>query len=253
MKGFAVGDRVYGNATSGGALAEYTLTGMDDVALLPAAVPFAAAASLPGSGLTSLQALRRGGVGPATRLVVFGASGGCGSLAVQFAKALGAGAVVGVCSGGNAEAVRSLGADTVVAYDGGEEALEAGLAAAGPFDWAYDCVTSPEDRDYEPLSRRVLKPGGLHLAINGAGSDFMRMFFGLPQRKGYALLLKRSDAAQLREIIAWVEAGAVKPLLAQQCDFSDGGVARAFGIVSSRRAKGKVVVNVIAAEGAASS
>ena len=56
VRGFSVGDRVFGFATSGGALAEFTLTGANEVATLPAAVSYAAAASLPGSGLTSAGA-----------------------------------------------------------------------------------------------------------------------------------------------------------------------------------------------------
>lgn len=249
VRGFNVGDRVYGFATSGGALAEFTLTGPNEVALLPAAVSFAEAASLPGSGLTSLQALRLAGVTSTTSLVIFGASGGCGSLGVQFAKALGCGKVVGVCSAASAEAVVALGCDSVVPYNGpgGEAALVEGLAAAGPFDWAYDCVTSPEDRNYEPLSRKVLKPGGLHLALNGGGADWMRMLVGLP-RKDYLLMLMSRKQADLAEIISWVERGVVKPLLAQQCAFTDAGVAQAFALISSRRAKGKVVVNVVSAD-----
>lgn len=244
VKGFSVGDRVFG-FTGGGALAEYVVADPKEVVVLPTSVSFADAASLPGSGLTSLQALRRGGAGSDTKLLIFGASGGCGSLGVQFAKALGVGKVVGVCSAANAEAVKALGCDVVVPYDGGDQALEQGLAAAGPFDWAYDCVTSPEDRNYEPLSRKVLKPGGLHLALNGKASDFMRMFCGLPQRQDYLLYLMHRDPADLAEIIGWVDAGVVKPLLAQQCAFNEAGIADAIALISSRRAKGKVVVNVV--------
>ena len=244
VRGFRVGDRVYGNATQGGALAEFALTGPNDVALLPPSVPFAAAASLPGSGLTTIQALR-GRLQPGDTLLVFGASGGCGSLGCQMAKALGAGKVVGVCRAANADAARALGCDVVAAYDAGESALAAALAAAGPYDLAYDTVTSPDDRDYEPLSRTVLKPGALHLALNARGADWVRKFLGVP-RAGYLLLLKESNAAQLAEIAAWVDAGVVKPVLAKQCAFTDAGVAEAFALISSRRAKGKVVVNVIA-------
>ena len=247
VRGFSVGERVFGFATSAGSLAEYTLTGVSAVAHLPASIPFAAAASLPGSGLTSLQALhgrlQRGG-----SLLVFGASGGCGSLGVQFAKALGAGKVVGVCSAANADAVQKLGCDQVVPYDSGDDAaLEAALRAAGPFDMAYDCVTSPEDRNYEPLSRTALKPGALHLAINGGTLDWLRFFLGAP-REGYMLMMMQPNAAQLAEIAAWVESGTVKPILARQCAFDAAGVEQAFALISSRRAKGKVVLNVVAEE-----
>ena len=87
VRGFKPGDRVFGNSVGGtGTLAQYVLTAPSDVALLPAAVPFAAAATLPGSGLTSLQALT-GRLQPGASLLLMGASGGCGSLGVQIARA----------------------------------------------------------------------------------------------------------------------------------------------------------------------
>ena len=68
------------------------------------------------SGLTALHAIRDvGKVGPRTRLLINGASGGVGTFAVQIARTLGA-EVTGVCSTRNVELVRSLGADHVIDY-----------------------------------------------------------------------------------------------------------------------------------------
>ena len=119
---FAVGDCVLG--VGKGSFAEYAVAGEGHLALKPASISFKQAAVVPVSACTALQALRAGGVEVGTRagqsakglkVLILGASGGVGGYAVQFAKAAGA-EVTGVCSGGKAEHVRSLGADHVIDY-----------------------------------------------------------------------------------------------------------------------------------------
>ena len=240
----SIGQRVAGNCR--GALSQFALASAADLAPVPAGVSHAEAASLPTAGLTSLQALRRGGVHEGSNVLVFGASGGCGSLGVQIAKALGAARVVGVCSSANAAAVRALGADVAATYDGGDEALEKQLrdSGAAPFDCAYDTVTSPDaaDRDYEPLSRRVLKPGGLHVAINGSGGDWTRALLGglvglSCARRNHLLLLKQSSGEQMGELLQMVTAGKLKPQIAATFPFTEAGVSEAFAQLHGRRTK----------------
>src|SRR5688572_30117370 len=100
------GDEVFGWSTMG-TLAEYACVPADHLVSLPANLSVVAAAAVPTSALTALQALRRiADVRPGQAVLVTGASGGVGSFAVQIAKALGA-EVTGVCSAGNVELVRS--------------------------------------------------------------------------------------------------------------------------------------------------
>ena len=109
------GDEVFGGKD--GAFAEYVCV-REERAIVPkpANVSFEQAAAVPVAGLTALQGLRdKGGIEPGQQVLINGASGGVGTLAVQVAKALGA-EVTGVCSSGNVELVRSLGADHVVDY-----------------------------------------------------------------------------------------------------------------------------------------
>ena len=111
---FAVGDEVFGSGA--GAWAEHAVAREAKLAHKPPSVSFEEAASVPIAGLTALQAARdRGKVGPGTRVLVNGASGGVGTFAVQVARWLG-GEVTAVCSTPNVERARSLGAARVVDY-----------------------------------------------------------------------------------------------------------------------------------------
>ena len=148
---FQPGDEVYGECR--GSCAEYAVAKEGSLAPKPANLSFEQAAAVPTSACTALQALRdHGKVQPGQKVLINGASGGVGPFAVQIAKALGA-EVTGVCSTGNVEMVRSIGADHVIDYTKedftqGERALR----------------RDPGQRR-EPLAvghRRVLTPGGPH-------------------------------------------------------------------------------------------
>lgn len=103
---FGVGDRVMGEPGRG-ALAELAIVRPGGLARIADHVSTEAAAAAP-MGATALQALRDGGaVSPGSRVLIYGASGGVGHLAVQIARALGAAHVTAVCSGRNAAMVRA--------------------------------------------------------------------------------------------------------------------------------------------------
>ena len=111
---FHPGDEVYG--TSRGAFAEYACAREDRLAPKPANLTFEQAAVVPHGGFAALQALRdHGKVQPGQKVLIVGASGAVGSVAVQLAKAFGA-EVTGVCSTSKVDMVRALGADHVIDY-----------------------------------------------------------------------------------------------------------------------------------------
>ncbi|WP_156959852.1 NAD(P)-dependent alcohol dehydrogenase [Nocardia sp. BMG51109] len=119
---FRPGDEVFGSLwsdnarSSGGTFAEYAVAPISQLARKPAALSFESAAVAGMSGLTALLAMREvGAAGPGRRVLINGASGGIGTLAVQIAKTLGA-HVTGVCSTRNAEFVQALGADDIIDY-----------------------------------------------------------------------------------------------------------------------------------------
>src|SRR3954467_7039422 len=136
------GDEVYGETgMTDGAFAEYVCAPADHVAPKPNGLTFEEGAAVPLAGCTALQALRDvARVQPGQRLLVNGASGGVGTFAVQIGKALGA-HVTGVCSTGNVELVRSLGADDVVDYT-----AEDVVSARQRFDVILDLVGNGRPR-----------------------------------------------------------------------------------------------------------
>src|SRR5438477_9989935 len=112
---FKPGDEVFG--AKNGAVAEYICVKADRaVVMKPANVTFEQAGSVGVAGVTALQGLRdKGRIQAGQKVLINGASGGVGTFAVQIAKAFGA-HVTGVCSTGNVEMVRSIGADRVIDY-----------------------------------------------------------------------------------------------------------------------------------------
>ena len=115
------GDEVFGSSWTGtlatpGTFAEFTVTPASQLIKKPAGLTFEEAAGSVMSGLTAMIAMRDvGKLGPGSRVLINGASGGVGTFAVQIAKALGA-EVTGACSTRNVPLVRSLGADHVIDY-----------------------------------------------------------------------------------------------------------------------------------------
>src|SRR3954454_18569695 len=114
VTGLSPGDQVYGEAN--GAFAEYLCVRADTVDRAPANLTVEQAAAMPLAGNTALIGVRDlARARPGQRMLINGASGGVGPVAIQLAKAYGA-HVTAVCRGRNADLVRSLGADRVIDY-----------------------------------------------------------------------------------------------------------------------------------------
>jgi len=137
-----------------GALAEFILVAYDRLLPIPDGIDDTVAAALPIAGGTALQAwVDEAGVVAGQRVLLNGAAGGVGHFAVQIAKHLGT-HVVGVCSAGNADFVRGLGAHEVIDY-----AREDFASRDQRFDVVFDVAATSS---FE-AAKRVLSEFGCYL------------------------------------------------------------------------------------------
>jgi len=231
---FKPGDEVFGECS--GACAEYACAHEGKLAHKPRNLTFEQAAAVPTSALTALQALRdHGKVQPGQKVLINGASGGVGTFAVQIAKVLGA-EVTGVCSTGNVDMVRSIGADHVIDYT--KEDFTQGEPR---YDLILDNVASHSFAEY----RRVLKPGGTLIPSSGhAGMGyvfkaFLLSMFVRQQGRPFVSTANQDDLITLKELI---EVGRVSPAIDRTYPLRE--TTEAFRYLDQGHAQGKVIIVV---------
>src|ERR1700693_4397814 len=243
IKQFKVGDEVFGQV-SWGAFAEYVCVPETALSLKPANLSFGEAAAVPEASLVALQGLRdKGQMKPGQKVLIYGASGGNGTFAVQLAKSFGA-EVTGVCSTRNVGLVRSIGADHVIDYTKEDfnkngQQYDLILATAG-----YRSIF-----DY----KRALSPKGRYVATGGSmrGPKAMAQVYqalllgpliSMTGKKKFSILTLRIHQRDLLFIKGLIEAGKVKPVLDRRYPLSE--VAEALRYYEEGHARGKVVITV---------
>ncbi len=233
--GISTGSRVFGmvNAQTAGACAEQVSVPFDELAVQPEGLSMVEAAALPLAGLTALQALRDElRLQPGACVLLNGASGGVGTLAVQMARALGAAEVLAVCSGRNRELVEGLGATRVIDY--GRESLD----DAGGLDAAFDIFgTLPYER-----AKKLLQRGGRYCTTIPAPGAMLREGLRRVGLGRAALVVVHSRRRDLEQIRAWVEAGTLRPLVDRVVALEESAEGHRY--LETRRARGKVVVRL---------
>ncbi|MGH2718393.1 MAG: NAD(P)-dependent alcohol dehydrogenase [Actinomycetota bacterium] len=240
---FAVGDEVFG--LSKGSFAEYACAREDLLAHKPASLPFAQAAALGVSALTALKGVRdTGQVQAGQRVLIVGASGGVGTFAVQLAKALGA-EVTGVCSTAKCDLVRSIGADHVIDYTLDD-------FAAAP--QRYDVIIDIGGNSSLSRLRRALTPRGTLVMVGGENGGrvtggFDRMLRGLALspfvRQQLRVVGAKQRGSDLKHLAELATAGDVASVIDSRYPLEQA--ADAMRHLVSGRARGKVVITVIAA------
>jgi len=169
VKRFQPGDEVFGHSDSCGGFAEYVCIPEAKAFLKPASISFEEAAAALFSAITALICLcDLGQIKAGQKLLINGASGGVGTLAVQIARLFGAAEVTGVCGTRNLDMVRSLGADQVIDYTQ-EDFTQKGVR----YDLIFDAVGKRSFSD----CRRALVPEGIYVTTAFSPGLFLQQMW----------------------------------------------------------------------------
>ncbi len=240
-KQFRPGEEVFGDISGcgWGGFAEYACVSETALAPKPTNISFEEAAAVPMAAVTALQGFRYAGqVQPGQKVLINGASGGVGSFAVQLAKTFGA-EVTAVCSTGNLDRARSIGADHVIDY------TKEDFARNGQ---EYDLILATNgDRSISDY-RRALSPRGIYVQTGGSMAQMSQAMLQGPwismtgsKKMGNMGVAKpnQKDLMIMKELL---EAGKVKPVIDRCYPLSE--VADALRYLEEGHAHGKVVITV---------
>lgn len=233
---FKPGDQVFGSTgTKFGAHAEYVCVSENGaLAKKPPSMSFEQAAAFSLAGSTALFYIRDlARIKAGQKILIHGASGAIGTYAVQLARYYGAG-VTGVCSGANADLVKSLGADSVVDYT--KEDFTKG-------EERYDYVFSVVGKTRFAQCKGVLKQNGVYLENLLEVKDMLTMAWtsvvGGKKIKGGVSSEKAGD---LRFFVELFESGKLKPIIDRSYPLEN--TAEAFEYVEKGHKKGNVVITI---------
>ncbi|MET0884867.1 MAG: NAD(P)-dependent alcohol dehydrogenase [Mycetocola sp.] len=242
---FRVGDEVYGdNLNLMGGFAEFAVAAESSLSRKPRELTFVEASTLPQSGAIAYQGT--GSARPGQRVLINGAGGGAGSLAIQLASRAGA-HVTGVDNASKLEFMREVGADDVVDY------RREDFTRLEPFDLVLDLVAHRSVFAY----RRALARGGRYLCVGGTVRTLLRVVtvgsaVGALTGRRLGILIARQGPAYFEPVAEQCVAGNVR--IHVDRTFTLDEVPQALATVGEGRALGKVVVTPhgVAASGASS-
>lgn len=237
VKLFQVGDEVFGDLSGcgWGGFAEYVSVPEYALALKPTNITFEEAAATPMAGVTALQGLRdKGKIQSGQKVLIYGASGGVGTFAVQIAKSFGA-EVTGVCSTRNVEILRSIGADHVIDYTKENFPQD---------EKCYDLILGVNGSNPISAYKRLLKPNGNFVHVGGSESQYFQSLFLGPFTSGKKIstLLQRANQKDLNDMKELLETSEVKPIIDKRYKLSE--ITEAFKYFQEGHAQGKVVITV---------
>ena len=227
---FEVGAEVYGMPAfpkAANAYAEYVVARADHLAPKPPSLDHVHAAALPLAALTAWQGLAKAGIKPGDRVLVHGAAGGVGHLAVQLAKASGA-HVIALAGASGHDFVRSLGADEVIDYRTTDF-----TTALSDLDVVLDSVEQ-SDR-----SLSVLRPGGTLITIKEQHDPELAARVAAAGKRfaGTTVTPSRPDLEAVTDL---VERGLLRPHVSATFALAD--VVKAHEAIDSGHTRGKIVL-----------
>lgn len=248
---FQVGDEVYGCAGGvkgiNGALSDYMLADARLLAKKPASLSMAEAAALPLVSITAWEALvDKAQIKPGQQILVYGGTGGVGSIAVQLAKALGADVYTTASSPEKAALVPGLSADNIINYR--QEAVPDfvnRITQGKGFEIVFDTVGG---KNLETSMQALALYGTLVTIQAGAIVDLTGLHLKAADLKCVLMLLpmltnmnREHHGKILREIARLVDAGKIKPLVYPDT-FTFSDIQKAHAFAETGKAYGKIVL-----------
>ncbi len=230
---FKTGDKVYAH-TLGGAYAEYRcVSETSAVSLKPANLNFGEAAGMPTGGESALHFLRLADPQAGERVVINGAAGSIGSVALQIAKHLGC-RVTAVDHGGKTEFLRQLGADEVIDYRSGD------FTRMGDH---YDVVFDVVGTTAISASLACLRPGGRYIIANPRLWPILKgMWTNATSDKRVIFTFASATAEDFDQLRELIEDGAVTTVIDKVFAMDEAAAAHRY--VESGRRQGTVVLAV---------
>jgi NADPH2:quinone reductase len=245
VHGFMPGDRVMAHIRSGG-YAEEVVVDETLVTPVPAGLDFTVAASFGLVYATAYHALKdRAAIKAGETLLVLGAAGGVGLAAVELGKLFGARVIACASSDEKLETCKRFGAEVTINYE--REDLREALKNLGG---AVDIVLDPVGGKYSEPAVRAMAWKGRYLVVGFASGEIPKIPLNLALLKGCAIVgvfwgefAKRErdlNAANLRELTAWLRAKKIKPLVS--ASYPLARAADALNDMMNRRVQGKIVL-----------
>jgi len=216
VKRFHVGDNVYARTPDMkfGAYAEYAcLPDKSFMTLIPSNLSCEEAIAIPFGGVTALFFLQKANIQKGNKVMIYGASGAVGSLAVQIAKYYGA-FVTGICGTTNIDLIKSLGADKVIDYM--EENFTKDIDL-------YDIIFDTVGKISYIKIKSLLKPEGRFISVVTSGHA-------------------KSEIKDLITLTELAESGKIKPVIDRKYSFEQ--MVEAHRYVDLGHKKGNVVITV---------
>ena len=241
---FSPGDRVFGDLSSAGfgGFAEYVSPVDDALTLLPDSISFVDAAALSHAGNLAAQAIELAGLQPQHRLLINGAGGGVGTLAVQLATELGVTDIVGVDAASKLDLLRELGFARALDY---REVDFARMASEGG-DEKFDVVIDARSTRSPAECAEALTDGGSYVTVGGQTRRVLSI--GLSRErtlkntgKTVALVMLKPNADNER-LLELVGSGALSPRIDSLWPLAE--TRQAMERFASGKHRGKIVVSV---------